>query len=365
METQATNSFTLNRHVVATATFENFLALGDEHGVDIYDVTALYDHMDLQHHPRVFSTHVIPVRQLSHHWSRIECILLQETYVWVALIDGMVRVYNWRTQKEMKPTRFVPHRLPFKMWCAGGVMHVGIYRTDTRDSYVGRFRIINDQQVVQVGMEPATILEHYMTVGSYTLAYNHQCLHLWSAQAQFKLPLTRLMVSAATMKRIDSDILVYQALCYTDEASQNRCTLLMIFRIREDPGSLLRKDSMTVKRVVKNFRVLDMQVYRDMLALNVYHYDLNRYGVLFTCKKTLQTRQFMYSDLLWSTLRMQVLNVGGTHETLMLMTGRTLAQLIKPAWTQNIGSLQAFVLAQHQFSRKIPREIVLYMLQFF
>lgn len=352
-----TNSFNLPQLAEVSASFERYLAIANDRSIEIIDVSDVDERLDLREQPIVFSTQAIPLRYLPGSvWGRVECIVLQERYLWVAMVDGIVRCWDWHASRQLRPLRRRSGSLPFRMWMDEvRRVHIGVYHQHTRTTTIGVYDIV-DGEMHCISTKAGNVWDNCMMAGGYKLTFRHNHLSLWlGAQQCYALPLTRLMVSTATIEKVDADVFVYEALRYAEPEFSDR-VLLVGFRVR---------DMATIKRVFSNMQVMDMVVYRDSLALHVFNYDLHRTGVLFVCRHTLRRLNFVPLQCYWvSNARFTILNKGGTHETLLMQSGHNFVQLMKPAWTRNLGALQALVLAQHRVGRRLPAEVLQYMTQF-
>jgi hypothetical protein len=349
------NSF--NLLVEVSASFQHYLAITNERSIDIIDVSDVAEQLDWRQQPIVFSTHAIRLRYASERaWGRVECIALQERHLWVAMADGIVRCWDWRANRQLRPLRRRSGSFPFKMWTnEARQVHIGVYHEHTRTSTIGVYDIV-DGEMRCISTKAGNVWDKYLMAGGYTLTFRHNHLSLWLGKEQcYALPLTRLMVSAATIAKVDADVFVYEALRYAEPELSGR-VLLMGLRVR---------DMTTIKRVFLNMCVMDMVVYRDSLALHVFNYDLHRTGVLFVCRYTMRKLDFVPLQSYWvSNARFTILNKGGTHETLLLQLERNWVKLMKPTWTCHLGALQAFVLAQHRVGQRLPVEVLQLMVQF-
>lgn len=345
-------SYSLYHHAEISRSFEHYLAIGSERAIQVIDVERIDDRMDTRREPVVFDTGTISVRcSAERAWCRLECMVLQEKHLWAALVDGSIRVWDWRHNKKLTSVRREHAVLPLKMWADDQQrVFVGTYNEKTQISAVKVYTIAHDTVILLTSTD-GTVRDHYMMAGLYTLAYSRDHLSIWQTDQQcFELQLSRLMVQAATIYKVDDDVFVYKALSYN---TPTRTTLITAFRVNRKPEG-------SVNRALTDTRVFDMTVYRDTLALFVHDMQRKCSGVVLLCRRSLKKLDFIPLQCFWVDfhLRFTVINRGGTHESLVAFAGRNFAQVIKPRWTRNLAALQMFVIAQNRRPRRLPLEIM-------
>lgn len=381
----ATRSVGFLDHIdLMSANDDGYVAVADHRQVSVYDMRSLSPQLDLRRQPQVFSTNTIPVKNALQVYCRIKAVLMHGDFLWVALVDGGLKVWNWRSGAFVGKVRRSAGRVVEALHGNGLYNEVIVYwNIGGETQYTSIFAVDTQKLVLVETIQGPMVFDEFQNIGGqFTLGFNRKVLQITpvaenSKYRRIRCDLDTTKFDAATAAVFNGELHVYLTV-----RLQNNNVVLSYFKPNCDSelGDMtpLHMSECKANRFViancSDMHVKTMLLFRNMLMVgvavrpDVFNTGAVRPSVQFWCPRQLQCLRVMQEPT-FELNSCALLNRRCPQETLMMLgrshSGMTFARLMTARWSFFYDNIICAVLSSKRSRMRFPNELWKEVITFF
>lgn len=371
----ATRRVQLMYPIVAMSTNEGFLAVADDRQAHVYNIQDVSPQQDIRRQPLMFSTKTISIPNGQNIPFRIKTVLLTGDYLWVALVNGAVKIWHWPSGEYVCSIRRVRDRLVENLQCIRDEVLVSWNNNSVSIYGMTPRRTLFLKETVQNSpvFQELTIID-----GRFALGFNSKLLsiapivpNLGYRQIKSAFYNSSNKFSAVTAAYFNNELHVYTAVCLP-----NNNVVLSHFKPHRVPvvpdmlplqHSECVKNQYTITTRGEYMCVKTMTLFRHMLMVGVSlkpdaHTEVAVPGpsIQFWCPEQLVCLRVV-SEPMFQLTGALVFNRGAPQETLMMVCQRNnnlvYTRFLTARWSFFRENVLTTVLAVKRRQFRFPYEL--------